>query len=189
MKDLWPARRTIQLPRHVNLQWKGTDAVLDFNCPCGTASRYGGWFLTFIRCPGCKHVFYLNNSVEVVELNGNELAQLSQQDQIHCGANEDDGQPNKMQLVLRELPGAKVWPIDRAQPQPVAAHIHWDQTSACVDFYCVCESDDHFCQVNSHFLGCSDCNRVYWLTPKVEALRLTAEELAEHGDQAKDPVA
>ena len=37
-----------------NIQWKGTDLCMDFNCPdCGAFSHFDGFFAYNIECSGC----------------------------------------------------------------------------------------------------------------------------------------
>jgi hypothetical protein len=64
---------------HVNVQWKGTDATLDFNCDCGACQRYRGAFLTFVRCDQCDAVYWLNPTVEAVKLTAKERKVVYQQ--------------------------------------------------------------------------------------------------------------
>jgi hypothetical protein len=42
---------------HVFLQWKGTDACLDFWCDCGFWGHFDGRFAYALRCPVCQKVW------------------------------------------------------------------------------------------------------------------------------------
>ena len=190
MCNLWPARRETKLPRSVNLQWKGTDACVDFTCPCGATSRYRGFFTQFIRCGKCKDVYWLSNSVEIVELTDEEkLALANQDDAVHIEGLEWSELKADLQRRGTLRSNAKVHPIERALWQSGPAFIRFEETRACVDLNCDCESDDcsHVCSLNSPYMGCPYCQKIYWLTPNVEALKLTAEELEEHESRVHDP--
>jgi hypothetical protein len=41
------------------LQWKGTDACLDFRCPCGARGHFDGDFAYYLRCPICERTWEL----------------------------------------------------------------------------------------------------------------------------------
>ena len=38
---------------HTFIQWKGTDACLDFRCECGWYGHWDGFFAYAIECGGC----------------------------------------------------------------------------------------------------------------------------------------
>ena len=41
-----------------NVQWKGTDLCMDFNCPsCGQHTHFDGMFAHNIECSHCHDVF------------------------------------------------------------------------------------------------------------------------------------
>ncbi len=42
---------------HAFIQWKGTEACMDFRCPCGGGGHFDGGFAYFIRCPDCRKVY------------------------------------------------------------------------------------------------------------------------------------
>lgn len=46
-----------------SLQWKGTDACLDFDCPCGAHGHFDGMFADHVRCPACGQAYRLDNTV------------------------------------------------------------------------------------------------------------------------------
>lgn len=35
------------------LQWKNTEACIDFHCDCGAFGHYDGFFAVAVRCPKC----------------------------------------------------------------------------------------------------------------------------------------
>jgi hypothetical protein len=54
----------------VNLQWKGMQVCLDFQCECSSPdSAYefhaDGWSFGRLRCPRCRRVWRLAHTVEV----------------------------------------------------------------------------------------------------------------------------
>ena len=46
-------------PPNIFLQWKGTDACLDFYCTCGAQGHFDGYFCHRIRCGKCGKVWTL----------------------------------------------------------------------------------------------------------------------------------
>lgn len=51
------------------LQWKGTDACLDLECPtCGHHGHFDGYFAQTLFCPGCGTVFRLASEVRLTVL-------------------------------------------------------------------------------------------------------------------------
>lgn len=49
-----------------NIQWKGTDLCMDFECPtCEASCHIDGYFATYIMCCHCEAVFKLATSVAV----------------------------------------------------------------------------------------------------------------------------
>jgi hypothetical protein len=187
MMDFWPARRAFKLPLSVHMQWNGTDVALDFTCHCGERLRFTGWFCQLICCSKCHDHYWLNDSVEIVELTDEEKARLGRQpDKVYFRSNADWRELETARAHGRPaLPNMdtlkRVWPIERAHPQPGAAFVHYKGTLACIDFHCTCKvkRGDHLTDVASHFLGCSDCKRIFWLSPFVEALRLSDAEREE----------
>ena len=61
---------------HGHLQWKGTEAALDFTCDCGAVHRFDGMFLIFVRCPTCDAIYWLNPTIEAVRLTREESADV-----------------------------------------------------------------------------------------------------------------
>lgn len=59
------------------LQWKGTDACLDFNCVCGHHSHIDDYFCYYVRCPNCKRVYELSPQIDSRELSQEEIDKLS----------------------------------------------------------------------------------------------------------------
>lgn len=49
-----------------NIQWKGTDVCMDFNCPeCKGYSHIDGFFANYIRCLHCKAVYQMPTDLPV----------------------------------------------------------------------------------------------------------------------------
>jgi hypothetical protein len=42
---------------HVFIQWKGTDACLDFQCECGAGGHFDGDFAYTLKCGECGQVW------------------------------------------------------------------------------------------------------------------------------------
>jgi hypothetical protein len=51
----------------VFIQWKGTNACLDFTCTCGTATHFDGLFCYALVCPGCKKTWRMPQTFAPVE--------------------------------------------------------------------------------------------------------------------------
>lgn len=45
--------KTKHTETHAFIQWKGTDACIDFRCHCGRHYHIDAEFLYFIKCPAC----------------------------------------------------------------------------------------------------------------------------------------
>ena len=54
---------------HARLQWKGTDACIDFYCDCGIASHIDGDFIYYVECGNCGRIYELNPVISVKLLN------------------------------------------------------------------------------------------------------------------------
>lgn len=53
-----------------NVQWKGTDLCMDFNCPaCGEFSHFDGMFAYVIRCPHCKALYRMPAELPIVKID------------------------------------------------------------------------------------------------------------------------
>jgi len=39
------------------IQWKGTDACMDFHCECGQHCHIDSYFVYSVECPGCKTIW------------------------------------------------------------------------------------------------------------------------------------
>lgn len=50
------------------LQWKGTDACLDFYCVCGVHLHFDAYFLYNVQCGHCQRYFHLNPNIEIIEI-------------------------------------------------------------------------------------------------------------------------
>lgn len=50
------------LEAEVFLQWKGTNACFDLNCPCGTQTHFDGDFLYFVECGGCRQAYRMGTN-------------------------------------------------------------------------------------------------------------------------------
>jgi hypothetical protein len=46
-----------------NIQWKGTDACLDFSCLCGQQSHIDGFTFSYIKCFKCGQTYQLDFNV------------------------------------------------------------------------------------------------------------------------------
>jgi hypothetical protein len=54
------------------LQWKGTDACLDFHCVCGESIHFDALFLYSIQCPYCERIYNLSSEIQAVEVSREE---------------------------------------------------------------------------------------------------------------------
>lgn len=64
------------------IQWKGTDACLDFHCLCGKDGHYDGLFAYGLRCSHCKRVYTLPDTLTLVEgAPGNDIVQNVKMDE------------------------------------------------------------------------------------------------------------
>ena len=54
-----------------NIQWKGTDLCMDFNCPtCGGFTHFDGMFAFAIKCGHCNSYFEMPTDVPLKKLDG-----------------------------------------------------------------------------------------------------------------------
>jgi hypothetical protein len=44
-------------PPHVYLQWKGTNACIDFYCLCGKSCHFDGYFAYVVQCGYCDRMY------------------------------------------------------------------------------------------------------------------------------------
>lgn len=68
---------------HGRLQWKGTDACMDFYCKCGAHLHFDVDFLYNIKCGHCNTVYWLNPHIEAIEL------EVPMSDNLQVGLDED----------------------------------------------------------------------------------------------------
>jgi len=71
----------------INVQWKGTDVCLDFNCPCGQFSHIDGFTFSYIKCFACGQNYKLASeipfeAVDESETVGGGLIDVDQLDLI-----------------------------------------------------------------------------------------------------------
>ncbi len=59
---------------NVFVQWKGTDACLDFYCSCGEQGHFDGYFAYALRCGDCGAVWAMPTTVQPRRLTDDELA-------------------------------------------------------------------------------------------------------------------
>lgn len=176
--EYWPEDRAFDFPHAINMQWKGTDVAMDFLCACNTLNRYCGMFCQFINCAGCQRVHWLNNTVEIVLLTARETHAVGRQRAYVLY------QDRRVRACTNEtrVPRKKVWPIRRAHVQLRSAFLHYNGMEVCMDFHCPrCRSDNqHIDGRGAQFIGCSrhECERLYWLSPYVQAIELTNRERA-----------
>lgn len=65
----------------VNIQWKGTDACLDFYCECGMQGHLDGFAMTgVIECQRCGNKFQLRTTITPYE-SGHATTQVIQDDE------------------------------------------------------------------------------------------------------------
>ena len=65
---------------HGWIQWKATEVCMDFVCSCGNSGHIDAGFVYFVRCERCGRVYRLPGYVEAVELTGQEIAMLQEED-------------------------------------------------------------------------------------------------------------
>ena len=53
---------------HGWIQWKGTDACLDFHCKCGAHLHFDETFLYHVKCGECNSYYMLSGYVEAIEI-------------------------------------------------------------------------------------------------------------------------
>lgn len=64
-------------PLRTNIQWKGTDVCIDFDCPCGAHGHFDGYFAYSIRCKGCGKVYELGYRVRTIETTDPHLVEMA----------------------------------------------------------------------------------------------------------------
>lgn len=53
-----------------NVQWKGTDLCMDFNCPdCACFAHFDGAFAHHVECPCCGALFKMPTELPIVKVN------------------------------------------------------------------------------------------------------------------------
>lgn len=80
--DDWPEARVVHAPHpnpatdgetDVFIQWKGTDACLDFHCECGYDAHFDGLFAYKVECGGCGAWWEMPSTVYPRRCDGNEM--------------------------------------------------------------------------------------------------------------------
>lgn len=61
---------------HAWIQWKGTNACLDFYCDCGEHTHFDGDFAYHLQCCKCGEVYFMNGHIEIIKLE--EKPEMSQ---------------------------------------------------------------------------------------------------------------
>ncbi len=61
------------------IQWKGTDACMDFYCRCGAQHHFDGEFAYYYRCKACGLHYKVGSYVALYEMTTDEVA-----DQTGC---------------------------------------------------------------------------------------------------------
>lgn len=61
---------------HVFLQWKGTNACLDFWCTCGANWHYDGFFASSLTCGHCGQAWQLPSGFEPLPVRGTSPLKL-----------------------------------------------------------------------------------------------------------------
>jgi hypothetical protein len=51
-----------------HIQWKGTEACLDFVCSCGAQGHFDGFFAYALRCSNCGRIYELPDTLLIVEV-------------------------------------------------------------------------------------------------------------------------
>lgn len=63
------------LPKpYVFIQWKGTDACIDFHCVCGTHCHCDDDFLYYVQCPTCSKIYQMPFNLFPREVEERNLA-------------------------------------------------------------------------------------------------------------------
>ena len=58
-----------------NVQWKGTDLCMDFNCPaCGGYTHFDGMFAHNIQCSACGAVFEMPTDLPLQRVAPDDVA-------------------------------------------------------------------------------------------------------------------
>lgn len=55
-----------------NIQWKGTDLCMDFNCPCGQYSHFDGITFNYIKCFKCGQNYQLSHEISITPVDEKE---------------------------------------------------------------------------------------------------------------------
>ena len=66
--EAWRVQESFVDEPHAWLQWKGTDACLDFYCECGEHTHFDGMFAYHLQCGKCGSVYFLNGHIEIIKL-------------------------------------------------------------------------------------------------------------------------
>jgi len=62
---------------HGWLQWKGTDACIDFHCKCGSHLHADNICMYFIRCGKCGQAYALNGHIKLHPIDEERAAKVS----------------------------------------------------------------------------------------------------------------
>lgn len=58
------------------IQWKGTTVCADIHCDCGASYHIDAEFAYYVRCPACKSIFAINGHIQLLKIEGIELAEF-----------------------------------------------------------------------------------------------------------------
>jgi hypothetical protein len=58
------------------IQWKGTDVCMDVRCDCGAVSHVDADFAYYYRCPSCREVFRVGQSIRLYPMSPDERAAI-----------------------------------------------------------------------------------------------------------------
>jgi len=75
IQERWPgmkeACRVEEWPKgHAFIQWKGTDACMDFHCECGHHNHYDAEFMYRATCEKCQQLYHVSEFVKFTPLKG-----------------------------------------------------------------------------------------------------------------------
>jgi hypothetical protein len=62
-----PTTETKKPEDRIYMQWKGTDACLDFYCDCGVKSHLDAYGAYAVKCPACGSVYEIRGTAHKVE--------------------------------------------------------------------------------------------------------------------------
>lgn len=62
------------------LQWKGTDACIDFQCECGADGHIDSDFVYYVRCPGCDTLYKMPDTFYPEKATPEEAAMIAKVD-------------------------------------------------------------------------------------------------------------